>query len=918
MQLARAVAALVVVGVVAVGVAACEPHVAPPPGPVGGSTALFDPLATPPVVPTPNDLAFLGGDGVHLNVADQPTDSAAQRAFNAYLRTLTGFPAASTASANFSTAIDPTSATVQTATAPGSLVIVDATTGALVETATATVSSDGTRLDIVEPSRWTAGHKYAVLVFGGDDAAALRATNGGPVLASPTFFLLRAPAPLLARCADPTNPACACPPEALADPNDTSCHSIARGVSDAQARAAEPQRAQLDAALSQLLPTAAPNHARNHLVLFWTFTITTQPMAVFDPQSGAVPFPNDVLIDPMTRRVALPIAPGDPQAMLKMALDTLDGFSTSAAITLPVDTANSVTVDPASLMPGVSTLLLNLDPTPGAEQPVFASAVTPGTVAMVPLTALVPDQRRYAVVYTRAVTAGGAPLLPAPTTALLLQPALLFDGTRSTVTQLSDAQAQQLEALRQALQPLLMLLGSHNLPPAVIAAVWTFTTQSIERPLAALDALPTMTNLPTDVTATVYTDFSALPAAVQPFVADVRAVVLGSFTTLLVYDPDTRVVTMDRTPLPSMPDTPQADVFVVKPPANAKTATVRFWVTVPKTSPGPGGARIVIAQHGLTSWRGDVFTLGEDFAKGGAAGIGFDIDFHGSRTRCANAADCMPASTTDDPTACILAAFSGDTMNDCKPAASGKGYIDPANLFGARSTGWQYVVDGAQLLRVLRATGGASLQQKLADGGLTAALDPTRVSFLGQSLGSIDGTLLLATDPTLVGAHVLGVGGGHLFEILADGAFHEAIDQYLMANGIMRGTPAYAELVQTARWVLDPIDPWSTARFIARAPSLSYLTMARNAAKLAIVQEAGLDKVIPPQYEAALSSQLWWPMGVDAAGHTQGKRADGAFVSTFFADATHGTLLTAMPSPSMRVQAVTYVLTGGATLPPPQ
>ena len=43
--------------------------------------------------------------------------------------------------------------------------------------------------------------------------------------------------------------------------------------------------------------------------------------------------------------------------------------------------------------------------------------------------------------------------------------------------------------------------------------------------------------------------------------------------------------------------------------------------------------------------------------------------------------------------------------------------------------------------------------------------------------------------------------------------------------------------------------------------------------------------------------------------------AAGTFVSTYFPDAVHTTLLTGMPSPSMRVQAVTYVLSGGATLP---
>ena len=41
---------------------ACEPPVATPPAPPPTSVALFDPLATPAVVPTPNDFAFIGGD----------------------------------------------------------------------------------------------------------------------------------------------------------------------------------------------------------------------------------------------------------------------------------------------------------------------------------------------------------------------------------------------------------------------------------------------------------------------------------------------------------------------------------------------------------------------------------------------------------------------------------------------------------------------------------------------------------------------------------------------------------------------------------------------------------------------------------------------------------------------------------------
>src|SRR5258705_5987581 len=125
---------------------------------------------------------------------------------------------------------------------------------------------------------------------------------GQLAIAWPRFFFWRSDRPLLGRWAQPTDPACVCPPEALANPNDMTCHSRARGLSDAQARQAEPQRAQLNAALALLLP---PNRDRNNLIDFWTFTITTQPSAVFDPTSGSIPFPNDILIDQTTGLVNL-------------------------------------------------------------------------------------------------------------------------------------------------------------------------------------------------------------------------------------------------------------------------------------------------------------------------------------------------------------------------------------------------------------------------------------------------------------------------------------------------------------------------------------------------------------------------------------------------------------------------------------
>ncbi|HEX6837578.1 MAG TPA: hypothetical protein VF334_13450, partial [Polyangia bacterium] len=446
----------------------CEPTVKAPPPTPPISVALFDPLATPAVVPTPNDLAFTGGDGIHLNPPDTPGESAAQASLNAYLRRLNGFPASSTPTTSFSAPLDPASVTLMTAMGAGSVILVDTTIGMLVGSGMATVSSDGKTLEIVPSTPFTAGHRYAVVLFGGTDPLGLRGAMGEEVIASPSFYFLRSPNPLLARCGDPNNPACACPAEAINDPADTTCHSIVLGLSDAAAHQAEPQRRQLQAALGQLLPLVAPGRDQNNVVLFWTFTISTQPFTIFDPTTGNIPFPNDLLIDQTTHRVNLPITPGDPLAATKMNLNTLDGFSVSAPETIGVE--GPAPVDKATLVANRSVFFISLGPQ--TPQPEYALTTAFGQIVLVPTMPLISDQDRYAVVVTNGVAdASGQALLPPVPVWLTTGPDPLFDGTHSTVSALSDAQAQQLEALRMADQPLVQQLAALGVPREAIAGL---------------------------------------------------------------------------------------------------------------------------------------------------------------------------------------------------------------------------------------------------------------------------------------------------------------------------------------------------------------------------------------------------------------------------------------------------------------
>jgi hypothetical protein len=223
--------------------AGCEPDVDVRPR-VEIAVAGFDPRATPPVLPAPNDLALMGADG---------------------------FPSSVPAIARFSAPLDPSSAT------PRSVIVVDLIT--MQPRVDLRIAVDGATLTITAPAGWERGHRYAVLLVGGTDAAGLRGAAGERVVASPAFALLRSPLPLLARCGDLGDPACACP-----SPDDPTCHSTAQGLDDATARASEPLRAQTDAALTALLD----GRARGDLVLFWTFTITTRPTTVRAPAPPSV------------------------------------------------------------------------------------------------------------------------------------------------------------------------------------------------------------------------------------------------------------------------------------------------------------------------------------------------------------------------------------------------------------------------------------------------------------------------------------------------------------------------------------------------------------------------------------------------------------------------------------------------------
>jgi hypothetical protein len=79
-----------------------------------------------------------------------------------------------------------------------------------------------------------------------------------------------------------------------------------------------------------------------------------------------------------------------------------------------------------------------------------------------------------------------------------------------------------------------------------------------------------------------------------------------------------------------------------------------------------------------------------------------------------------------------------------------------------------------------------------------------------------------------------------------------------------------------------------------------------------------MDMVIPPIFEEALAQAIFGDAGLDAMHHAQGRQTNGAVVSTYFAAAHHGDLVsTTAAGMAMVTQALGFLTSFGAVLPAP-
>ena len=960
--------------------AACAEDVPIHAGPAGLVQAVFDPSHVDPAthkaaprVPTPTDLFWDPLTGL-LNLPATPSAaSAAQKEFDAYRRTLDGFPLTSTAEARFSGKLLTSSVTMDR-----SVVVLDVTRGKSaarvsgLQLTTSDEAEGGSRVVIKNPAGWARARTYAVYILGGAGGI-LDAKNRKGVVRSPMFELAVAPGPLCEwaakrywyagekTCApESERPLTGCRGDTdCEDDKTTGACEVATGIctrgilsttikvrglagcclynhssllaaAAQQAVAADPAHAdrtllqrqalvksetlaratdfermrQAHAGSGGLLDAAAgAGLERDHVVLAWSFSTLSMSEVLYDPVSGVIPFPNDLLYDAGKKRVAIPAPASETaaQKQLRLGLNSLDGFTTQGG----THAAYAGTVAPltARLLSGVFLAEASGAPVTDAVVTVMETApaivVTPGT----PLKektqyAVVLVSRRTSVPSTKAAAgitdAAGGRLAASSFMALIRSRSALVSSGKSTISGLDDATAKQLETARLAHKKLFDLLETNALLPIQredVVAAWAFTTQSITAPLTRARALPWKALAAADAGApalsgTLDTTLAAFPAgrAKGNIAAWVQA---GSFTSFNLLDEQgSGAFHPDPTTCPA---------------TICKATTVPYSLAIPRGTMPASGWPVVLYQHGGGRGRLTAMDLANDLAAAGMATLAFDALYHGDRTWCVKDSDCTAG-------ACVKGACGSgklaDSDGDGIPDASGDRFLNLQNPFAVRDNIRQHVIDAAALLRILALGGEAAIQDSGGKAG-AVKLDKSRVHCAGHSLGAMLGTLVLAAD-SLPSRAVLNVPGAPLVEIILTGPGYKADKQQLLkANDVMEGTLGYLRLVNTFHWIMDPADPGNFARY-ARAGGLpdEVVSDATIKAKEVMIQLAGKDQTVP----LALGQNLARLMGVTVT-------------DTTYADQGHGFLHAPDPASSTlattaaRLQLVEFLNTGKTCKP---
>ena len=344
-------------------------------------------------------------------------------------------------------------------------------------------------------------------------------------------------------------------------------------------------------------------------------------VALYAPPVDVVPYPND-LYNPTGTRLAVPVKVTSP---LVAALNTLDGFSTTAVISAPfnapLDPASLIPFNPLSMAPGAASIIV-LNATAGTPLvPGLHYTVRVSTAAgsggslleIVPLRPLAPRTRYVFIVTNRVRSTAG----------VAANADVVFGAVRDAhlAGQTSVPNTPQLTPLFPAIAPLINTAVGLGLPGNSVAVAWSMQTQSISNVLDVIDATATarpaglisagittaQLGLGLPGIASIYTGFIEVP-----YYGDPANPLTSFWVSSALLPPNVQ----NPTPIPRVPNR-RIPLLATLPNAGSG-----------HTQPGSGWP-VVIFQHGITLNRTVMFAMADAFAQAGFAVVAIDLPLHG-------------------------------------------------------------------------------------------------------------------------------------------------------------------------------------------------------------------------------------------------------------------------------------------------
>lgn len=295
---------------------------------------------------------------------------------------------------------------------------------------------------------------------------------------------------------------------------------------------------------------------------------------------------------------------------------------------------------------------------------------------------------------------------------------------------------------------------------------------------------------------------------------------------------------------------------------NPDAPTAKIWVTiaVPDRPMPAGGYPVVVIQHGLQGDRSFLLALANTFAHEGWLSVAIEADTFGARS-------ATPSFHTDDKARFGWSETSGYAGPDglVDQNANALALFGEMINFGATSAQFrQSVVDFGTLANVLSNPALDLGPLALAKPGLS--LDATKLVYIGDSFGSVLGSLVAAVDPRYR-AMVLNVGGGGiLVELASNAPMLAGLIGPLggITFGLTRDRLNWKHpLVNLLQPVLDAADPLSYAGALVRDP---VMVEPIGAPKSVVYIEALWDELVANEGTEALGVAVGIPLAGPSTG----------------------------------------------------